>query len=210
MCVCVCGWVSGGGGGFERKLEVGRGTSSTQVQRMQLNKSLTPTNCEEAENSYVLGVARVSKFASSIIWEPSWIILKTEAVGSSEQSCVLINRHSVQSRETEINAFVRMSNLALERYQNQSRIYEHTGVQQPSASQAEFCSITLNIIPSLSSRNKCTLCIMNKHMHTWLTVIIYTVLYCSDKEQCIKNCQSSVHLFVHYTYSKKCTVQRLK
>ena len=37
-----------------------------------------------------------------------------------------------------------MSNLTLERYQTQGRIYEHTTVQQPSASQAEFSSITLN------------------------------------------------------------------
>ena len=31
-----------------------------------------------------------------------------------------------------------------------------------------------------------------------------------NKERYNKNCQSSVHLFVHYTYSKKCMVRSLK
>jgi hypothetical protein len=50
------------------------------------NKSLTPINCEEVEYSNVLGVTHVSKLASSIIWELSWITPKTEAVGFSERS----------------------------------------------------------------------------------------------------------------------------
>jgi len=74
-----------------------------------------------------------------------------------------------------------MSNLALERYQNQSRIYEHTTVQQPSASQAEFSHHT--------DRNTVVVkkqihLMYNEQTNAHLTVfIILFFIYCSDKER---------------------------
>ena len=92
-----------------------------------------------------------------------------------------------------------MLNLALERYQNQSRIYEHTTVQQPSASQAEFSShhTDRNIVVVVKKQIHS---MYNEQTNAHLTVfIILFFIYCSDKERNYKNCQSSVHLFVDYT-----------